>query len=148
MADHREREEAAAGGDPGMSRHSGWTDLSTQDSEGDGDSGLTSLSTQNRRVRSNSGGTSLPTPNADQPQFLTVEEVAALLRLKMRTIYEMVSQGRIPFRKAGRRTLFDREEIIAWTARPQNAPEPGRPDPGRGSMTAPFRRRLQFGKGK
>jgi excisionase family DNA binding protein len=49
------------------------------------------------------------------PKFLTVPEVAALLRLSERTIYDMVSQWRIPFRKAGDRTLFDRDEILAWT---------------------------------
>lgn len=51
----------------------------------------------------------------DQPQFLTVEEVAALLRIKVRTVYEMVSQNRIPFRKAGRRTVFLLEEVLEWT---------------------------------
>lgn len=49
------------------------------------------------------------------PKFLEVSEVAALLRLSPRTIYDMVSQRRIPFRKAGDRTIFDRDEIIAWT---------------------------------
>jgi excisionase family DNA binding protein len=49
------------------------------------------------------------------PKFLTVLEVAALLRLSERTVYDMVSQRRIPFRKAGDRTLFDREEILEWT---------------------------------
>lgn len=49
------------------------------------------------------------------PKFLTVPEVAALLRLSERIIYDMVSQRRIPFRKAGDRTLFDRDEILAWT---------------------------------
>jgi excisionase family DNA binding protein len=132
MTTHHAREESDVDGARAMGQDSGWTDLSTQQSE----------------VRLNSGGMAVSTPNADQPQFLTVEEVAGLLRLKTRTIYEMVSQGRIPFRKAGRRTLFDREEIIAWTARPQTSPEPGRPDSARGSMAAPFRRRLQFGKGK
>jgi excisionase family DNA binding protein len=39
--------------------------------------------------------------------FLTVEEVAELLRVKPRTIYNMVSQRRIPFRKAGRQLIFD-----------------------------------------
>ena len=52
------------------------------------------------------------------PKFLTVPEVAALLRLSERTIYDLVSQRRIPFRKAGDRTIFDRDEIIEWT-RPQ-----------------------------
>jgi excisionase family DNA binding protein len=49
------------------------------------------------------------------PKFLTVPEVAALLRLSERTVYDMVSQRRIPFRKAGDRTLFDRDEILEWT---------------------------------
>jgi excisionase family DNA binding protein len=51
------------------------------------------------------------------PKFLTVEEVAVLLRIKARTVYEMVSQNRIPFRKAGRRTVFLLEEIMEWTCR-------------------------------
>ena len=49
------------------------------------------------------------------PKFLTVIEVAALLRLSERTIYDMVSQRRIPFRKAGDRTIFDRDEVLEWT---------------------------------
>lgn len=49
------------------------------------------------------------------PRYLTVEEVAAMLRCKPRTIYNMVSQRRIPFRKAGRHLLFDPQEIDAWT---------------------------------
>lgn len=49
------------------------------------------------------------------PKFLEVPEVAALLRLSPRTIYDMVSQRRIPFRQAGDRTIFDRNEILKWT---------------------------------
>jgi excisionase family DNA binding protein len=49
------------------------------------------------------------------PKFLTVEEVAEMLRIKVRTVYEMVSQNRIPFRKAGRRTVFLLDEILEWT---------------------------------
>ena len=48
-------------------------------------------------------------------KFLDVKEVAALLRLKPRTIYEMVSQQRIPYRKAGDRTIFLLDEILRWT---------------------------------
>jgi excisionase family DNA binding protein len=57
-------------------------------------------------------------PIAEQqigPRFLTVDEVAVLLRVKPRTIHYWVSERRIPFRKAGRFTLFDRDEIIDWT---------------------------------
>lgn len=52
---------------------------------------------------------------ANRPQFLTVKEVAELLRLKPRTVYEMVSERRIPFRKAGDRTIFLLDEILKWT---------------------------------
>ena len=51
------------------------------------------------------------------PRFLKVEEVADLLRCKKRTIYDMVEQERIPFRKVGGRLLFDLDEIIEWTKR-------------------------------
>lgn len=55
------------------------------------------------------------------PKFLTVAEVAILLRLSKRTVYDLVSQRRIPFRKAGDRTLFDRDEILEWTKRDEAA---------------------------
>ena len=53
----------------------------------------------------------------NRPQFLKVPELAAMLKLKPKTIYEMVAQGRIPYRKpAGSNILrFDLDEIIAWT---------------------------------
>jgi excisionase family DNA binding protein len=53
--------------------------------------------------------------NEAHPRFLNVKEVAELLRIKTRTIYEMVSQGRIPYRKAGDRTIFLLDEILEWT---------------------------------
>ena len=56
-----------------------------------------------------------PKPQVNTPQFLTVVEIAEMLRLKPRTIYNMVSQRRIPFRKAGRQLLFDVREIEEWT---------------------------------
>jgi len=62
--------------------------------------------------------TRLPSTTAPQrPQLLKVPEVALLLNVKPRTIYEMVSQHRIPFRKPpGTNILrFDLDEIMAWT---------------------------------
>jgi excisionase family DNA binding protein len=50
-----------------------------------------------------------------RPRFLDVKELAQMLRLKPRTIYEMVSQRRIPYRKAGDRTIFLLDEILKWT---------------------------------
>ena len=55
------------------------------------------------------------TSETTRPLFLDVKEVAELLRIKRRTIYEMVSQGRIPYRKAGDRTIFLLDEILEWT---------------------------------
>jgi excisionase family DNA binding protein len=61
-------------------------------------------------------------PNIELPipkQFLKVAEVAELLKVKPRTIYEMVAQNRIPYRKPpGSNILrFDLEEILEWTRR-------------------------------
>jgi excisionase family DNA binding protein len=54
---------------------------------------------------------------AKRPQLLKVSDVAQLLNVKPRTIYEMVSQDRIPYRKPpGSNILrFDLDEIVAWT---------------------------------
>lgn len=52
-----------------------------------------------------------------RPQLMRVTEVAQLLNVKPRTIYEMVAQRRIPYRKPpGTNILrFDLDEILAWT---------------------------------
>ena len=52
-----------------------------------------------------------------RPTLLNVSELAAFLKVKPRTIYEMVAQNRIPYRKPpGSNILrFDLDEIIAWT---------------------------------
>jgi excisionase family DNA binding protein len=54
---------------------------------------------------------------SNSPRFLKVAELAELLKVKPRTIYEMVAQNRIPYRKPlGSNILrFDLEEILAWT---------------------------------
>jgi excisionase family DNA binding protein len=48
-------------------------------------------------------------------RFLNVLEASALLRIAPKTLYGLVSQRRIPFRKAGRRLLFLESELIDWT---------------------------------
>jgi excisionase family DNA binding protein len=54
-----------------------------------------------------------------RPQFLKVPEVAEMLGVKPRTIYEMVAKERIPYRKPPGSSIlrFDLEEIVAWTKR-------------------------------
>ena len=58
------------------------------------------------------------------PQFLTVEEVAELLRISPRSVYDWVSQGIIPYRKAGRRTNFLLDEILEWTSEQTSSNDP------------------------
>ena len=48
-------------------------------------------------------------------KFITVEECAKFLRVSRKTIYAMISERRIPFRKVGRRVLFLEDEILRWT---------------------------------
>ena len=52
---------------------------------------------------------------SNKARFLTVHEAAELLRLAPKSLYSLVSQRRIPFRKAGRRLLFLENELIDWT---------------------------------
>lgn len=51
----------------------------------------------------------------NRSRFLTVHEAAALLRLAPKSLYSLVSQRRVPFRKAGRRLLFLESELVEWT---------------------------------
>jgi excisionase family DNA binding protein len=46
---------------------------------------------------------------------MDVREAAAFLRIEPTTLYGLVSQRRIPFRKAGRRLLFLESELLEWT---------------------------------
>jgi putative molybdopterin biosynthesis protein len=49
-----------------------------------------------------------------QPEFLTTHEVAALLRVKERKVYDLASAGDIPCRRVTGKLLFPRVEIEAW----------------------------------
>ena len=57
--------------------------------------------------------------------FLKVPEVAELLGVKPRTIYEMVATERIPYRKPPGSSIlrFDLDEILAWTKKRDNGSE-------------------------
>lgn len=48
------------------------------------------------------------------PAFLTTREVAALLRVRERKVYDMAAAGAIPCRKVTGKLLFPREEIENW----------------------------------
>ena len=69
------------------------------------------------------------------PVFLTVVEVAELLRVKPRTVRDWVQQGTIPHHRPPRSRfiLFDREEVIAW-AKGERSERPVTPEAGRGTI--------------
>lgn len=50
------------------------------------------------------------------PEFLTTRELAELLRIKERKVYDLVSSDTIPYSKATGKLLFSRREIDAWIA--------------------------------
>jgi excisionase family DNA binding protein len=50
------------------------------------------------------------------PEFLTTREVAALLRVRERKVYELASQGAIPCRRLTGKLLFPRAAVEDWLA--------------------------------
>jgi excisionase family DNA binding protein len=49
------------------------------------------------------------------PIFLTPKEVARMFGVPVCTVYQWVSDGVIPYRKAGRLTRFLLDDILEWT---------------------------------
>jgi excisionase family DNA binding protein len=47
-------------------------------------------------------------------EFLTVPEVAAMLRCSVSTIYKMVETNRLNANRVGGRLIFDRVEVLEW----------------------------------
>lgn len=50
----------------------------------------------------------------DIPAYLTTREVADLLRVKERKVYDMVATGEIPHRKITGKLLFPHGELLSW----------------------------------
>jgi len=50
------------------------------------------------------------------PAFLTTKELAELLRVKERTVYDLAAAGEVPCRRVTGKLLFPRAEIEAWIA--------------------------------
>lgn len=61
-----------------------------------------------------------------QPMILTVQEVAAYLRLHAVTVYRMAQNGELPAFRVGRRWRFKRDQIEQWLTDRHNdaAPAP------------------------
>ena len=62
------------------------------------------------------------------PEFLTTREVAALLRVRERKVYDLAAAGEIPCRRVTGKLLFPRAELERWLAgsgEPDASPTPG-----------------------
>ncbi|MDH3263936.1 MAG: helix-turn-helix transcriptional regulator [Paracoccaceae bacterium] len=55
-------------------------------------------------------------PQSPAPEFLTVRELAALLRIKERKVYELASSGDVPVSRVTGKLLFPERAIRAWIA--------------------------------
>ncbi|EDM72808.1 Excisionase/Xis, DNA-binding protein [Roseobacter sp. AzwK-3b] len=55
-------------------------------------------------------------PELTQHEFLTVRELAELLRIKERKVYDLAASGDVPVSRATGKLLFPRREIEAWIA--------------------------------
>jgi excisionase family DNA binding protein len=49
-----------------------------------------------------------------RPTYLTLKEVAELLKVKPRTVYAWVSDNRIPFERKGSLLRFRLDAVVAW----------------------------------
>ncbi len=61
-------------------------------------------------------------------EVLTVQEVAAYLRIDIRTVYRLAKRGDIPCKKIGRQWRFNREEIEGLVGSGLRDRDYGRPD--------------------
>ena len=54
---------------------------------------------------------------SDKPDYLTVRELAELLRVKERKVYDLAANDQIPHTRAMGKLLFPRHSVEAWLAR-------------------------------
>ena len=60
--------------------------------------------------------------STEQPPVMTVDEVAAYLRIPRGTVYKLAQRGKIPGQKVGRHWRFRREAIDRWLSRTPSGP--------------------------
>ena len=53
-------------------------------------------------------------PAKDGSDVLTADEVAELLRLDRKTVYDYAGRGEIPCQRLGKRILFSRAALVSW----------------------------------
>ena len=59
----------------------------------------------------------------DSSPLMTLQEVAAYLRVHTSTVYRLLKEGKLPAFKFGSEWRFNREVIEAWMKKQQTPPE-------------------------
>ena len=62
-------------------------------------------------------------------EYLTTRELAELLRIKERKVYDLAASGSVPCTRATGKLLFPRKEVEAWIASNATRPATSRPRP-------------------
>jgi len=52
--------------------------------------------------------------NDNSPATMNADEVAELLGVDRKTVYDAAGRGELPCRRLGRRLIFGRDAIMAW----------------------------------
>jgi excisionase family DNA binding protein len=60
-----------------------------------------------------------------QPPVMTIDEVAAYLRIPRGSVYKLAQRGGIPCQKVGRHWRFRREALDRWLERNEQSSVPG-----------------------
>ncbi|WP_348980544.1 helix-turn-helix domain-containing protein [Polyangium sp. 15x6] len=62
-----------------------------------------------------------PTPAPDLPAVLTADELAALLRVDRKTVYNLITRGDIPgVRRLGKTIRISRDAVLRWLSEGQS----------------------------
>jgi excisionase family DNA binding protein len=65
-------------------------------------------------------------PSDALPSVLTVEEIARLLRVNRKTVYDAVRARAIPFARVGRLLRFNPDAVLQWLRGQGRVSQPGR----------------------
>ena len=68
-------------------------------------------------------------PGPAVTEYLTTKELAELLRIKERKVYDLAASGAVPCSRATGKLLFPREQIDAWLASKSSRPAVSAPRP-------------------
>ena len=66
---------------------------------------------------------------SETPEFLTTRELADLLRIKERKVYDLAASGDVPCVRVVGKLLFPRDDVRAWVAEARSGPLADTPPP-------------------